>query len=125
MCSVAIILMVLTASLSLGLPPTLAGSAPTPDEQGRGPQSFTDTGLTHTVGTLAGMMREIHQLLHQGPITPKQSQQLSDIMTQIGIMMKEMSGPQAEKYQSLHQRQLEEMKSQLEEIKAQIKSQKR
>lgn len=117
----AIILMVLTI-LSLGLPPT---SAPSREQHGSGPQPFTDPDLPHTVGTMAGMMRDIHQMLHLGPLTPKEAQQVSDIMTRLGIMMQEMSGPQADKYRSQHQRQLEEMKTQLEEIKNQLKSQKR
>lgn len=46
-------------------------------------------------------------------------------MTRLGVMMQEMGGFQAEKYQGRHQRQLVEMNTQLEEIKNQLNSQKR
>lgn len=102
-----------------------SGGSNAPEATARSQQAPSPPGLQHNVGTLAEMMRDIHRMLHSGPLTPKQAEQVSDIMTRLGVMMKEMSGPQAERFQSQHQRQLQEMKMQLEEIKAQIKSQKR
>ena len=114
----AIILMVLTI-LSLGLLPT---SAPSQEEHGSGPPSFTDSGLSHNVGTLAEMMRDIHQMLHLGPLTPDEAQQVSIIMRRIGVMMQEMGNPQAERFQSRHQWELQEMKRHLAEIKDRLGS---
>ena len=114
----AIILMVLTI-LSLGLLPT---SAPSHEEQGSGPPSFTDSGLPHNVGTMAEMMRDLDQMLHLGPLTPNEAQQVSIIMTRLGVMMQVMSDPQAEQFQSRHQWELEEMKRHLAEIKARLES---
>lgn len=98
-------------------------NAPAATVQGR--QAPAPPGLQHNVGTLAEMMRDIHQMLHSGPLTPKQAEQVSEIMTRLGVMMKEMSGPQADRFQSRHQRQLQEMKTQLEEIKARMESQRK
>lgn len=46
-------------------------------------------------------------------------------MTQLGIMMKEMSGPQAERFQTQHQGKLLEMKAQLAKVKARLESQRK
>lgn len=102
-----------------------SGGSDAPEATVQDRQAPATPGLQHNVGTLAEMMRDIHRMLHSGPLTPKQAEQVSDIMTRLGFMMKEMSGPQADRFQSRHQRQLQEMQTQLEEIKAQIKSQKR
>jgi hypothetical protein len=96
-----------------------------PEAAAPGRQAPAAPGSQHNMRPLTEIMRKIHQLLHQGPLTPKQTGQVSDLMTRLGVMMQEMSGPQAEKYQSQHQRQLDEMKNQLEEIKNQLKGQKR
>lgn len=122
--AILLIFLLVSASPGEGLAQTTKGLKAT-EATVQGQQAPVPPGLQHNVGTLAGMMRDIHQLLHQGPLTPKQAQQVSDMMTRLGVMMQEMSGPQAEKYQSSHQRQLEEMKTQLEEIKKQLKNQQR
>lgn len=119
----AVLLIFLMASVSMQ--PALArtssdSNAPAATAPGR--QAQSSPGLQHNVGTLAKMMRDIHQMLHLGPLTPKEAGEVSDIMTRIGVMMKEMSGPQAEKYQSQHERELQEMKKQLAEIKARLES---
>lgn len=123
---VAILLIFLMASAGPGpaLAQTSSGSK-APEATVPGRQAPAAPGLQHNMGTLAEMMRDIHQLLHQGPLTPKQAGQVSDLMTRLGVMMQEMGGPQAEKYQGRHQRQLDEMKTQLEEIKSGLKNQKR
>ncbi len=117
---VAIILMVLTI-LSLGLLPT---SAPSQEEHGSGPPSFTDSGLSHNVGTMAEMMRGIRQMLHLGPLTPNETQQVSVITIRLGVMMQEMKDPQTEQFQSRHRWELQEMKKHLAEIKARLESRK-
>ena len=108
--AIFLIFLIASASPRLGLAQTSGGSK-APEATGRGQQAMAAPGLQHNIGTLAEMMRDFHQLLHLGPLTPKQAGQLSDIMTRLGVMMQEMGGPDAEKYQSLHQRQLEEMKN--------------
>lgn len=119
----AILLVLLMASAGPGpaLAQTAGGAANTP----AGPQAPAAQGLRHNTGAMAEMMHDIHQMLHLGPLTPKQAEQLSEMMTRLGVMMQEMSRPQSEKYQDQHQRQLEEMKTRLEEIKNQLKSQRR
>jgi len=120
---IILIFLMVSASPGEGLAQAAPGSkAP---RTVRGMQAASPPGLQHNMGALAGMMRDIHQLLHQGPLTSQQSQQVSDIMTRLGVMMQEMSGPQAERYQSRHQRQLEEMKAQLVEIKSRLENRKK
>ncbi|MHB9071939.1 MAG: hypothetical protein ACYC6G_00285 [Desulfobaccales bacterium] len=114
----AIILMVLTI-LSLGLLPT---GAPSQEEHDSGPPSFTDSGLPHNVGTMAEMMRDIHQVLHLGPLNSNEAQQVSVITTRLGVMMEEMDDLQAEQFQSCHRWELQEMKKHLAEIKAKLES---
>jgi hypothetical protein len=80
------------------------------------------SGLPHNIGAMAELMRNIQQMLRLGPLTPQEAGQVSDIMTRLGVMMKEMSGPRAETYQSQHQLQLQEMKAQLAEIKSRLES---
>ncbi len=121
---ILLIFLMASAGPQPGLTQT-SGGPDVPQVKAQGLQASAAPSLQHDVGVMAEMMRDIHQLLHQGPLTPKQAGQVSDIMTRLGVMMQEISGPRAEKYQSQHQRQLQEMKKQLEEIKNQLKSQKR
>jgi hypothetical protein len=121
----AVLLILLMASVSIqpALSQTASDSNAPATTLAR--QAQVSPVLQHNVGTLAEMMRDIHLLLHLGPLTQKEAGDLSDIMTRIGVMMKEMSGSQAEKFQSRHERELQKMKKQLAEIKARLESQKR
>lgn len=118
--AIILILMWASASPGTGLAQTSVGSN-APEAAARGRQS-APPGLEHSVGTMAELMRDIHRMLHLGPLTPKEAGQVSDIMTRLGIMMKEMTGPEPERFQSQHQRQLQEMKAQLAEIKSRLQS---
>ncbi|MEW6657276.1 MAG: hypothetical protein AB1424_01320 [Thermodesulfobacteriota bacterium] len=118
-----LIFLLVSASLGSGNAQISKGSS-APEAAGRGQPAPAPPGLQHNVGAMAELMGDIHRMLHLGPLTPQEAGEVSDIMTRLGIMMKEMSGPQAERFQSRHQRQLQEMKKQVEEIKARLKSRK-
>jgi hypothetical protein len=86
-------------------------------------QPLTDPQIQHNMGTISGMMQEIHLIMHQGHLTPKQAGEISEIMTRLAAMMKEMSGPQAEQLAPGHERELQEIRRLLENLKIQIKRQ--
>lgn len=77
-------------------------------------------GTRHSVGTIAGMMKEIHLLLHQAPLTPEQARQVTEMMTTIGIMLQEMRGPLTETKEAQHRQQLRELEEQLRSLKRQL-----
>ena len=86
----------------------------------RGPgQPLISPGMQHNMGTIAGMMKEIHLLLHQH-LTPKQNEQISEMMIRLGAMMKEMSGPQGEQMARRHEQELKEMRRLVGTIEKQL-----
>jgi len=81
-------------------------------------QPLIGPGVQHDMGTIAGMMKEIHLLLHQGHLTPQQNEQISEMMIRLGAVMKEMGGPRSEQMARQHERELKEMRRALETLKS-------
>jgi hypothetical protein len=88
-----------------------------------GGQTEIGPGVQHNMGKVAGMMKEIHQMMHQGQFTSKQATQVTEMMTRMGAMMKEMSGSQGEQLARQHEQELKEMRRRVDIIKKQLKSQ--
>lgn len=89
----------------------------------RAKQAVISPGVKHNIGDIAAMMLTIHKMLLLGPLTRKQAAEVTEMMTQLGIMMKEMSRPHGEQLDRQHERKLEEMRRRVEIIKKQLKSQ--
>ena len=83
-------------------------------------QPLIGPGVQHNMGEIAGMMKEIHLLLHEGHLTPRQNEQISEMMIRLGIMMKEMSGPQSEQAARQHEQELKDMRRRVGTIKKQL-----
>jgi hypothetical protein len=98
--------------------------SPGPQEMGeRRGQPVTRPGVQHNIGEIAALMRTIHQLLHLGPLTPKQATAVTEMMTRLGAMMQEMSRPHSEQLDRQHELELKEMRRRVESIKDRLKSQ--
>ncbi len=119
-----ILCMCLMVGIFAGAALAQLSGGPSPQELGdRGRQTVISPGVQHNIGTIAGMMREIHQMMHQGQFTQEQATEVSEMMTRLGAMMKEMSGPQGEQLAPKHELELEGMRRRVERIKQQLKSQ--
>jgi hypothetical protein len=92
-----------------------------PAELGR--QSIIGPGVQHNIASVEEVMREIQQIMHQGPLTPKQDTEISDMMIRLAAMLKAMSGPQREDLAQRHEQELQAMRRRLEVIRRQLKSQ--
>ncbi len=98
---------------------------PVPQKLGEpGRQSIIGPGVQHNIVSIEKVMREIHQIMHQGQFTPKQDTEISDMMIRLGAMMQEMSGPQGEKLAKNHEQELKEIRRRIEIIKQQLKNSK-
>ncbi len=88
----------------------------------KAPQPIIGPGVQHNMGELAAMMKDLHLLMFEGPLTAKQSAEVSEMMLRVSVMMKEMSGPQRESLASQHKQELKEMRSRLETIREMLKT---
>lgn len=86
-----------------------------------GPQSVIGPGVQHNMIATEKVMREIHQLMFLGPFTPKQATEVTEMMTRLGIIMQEMSGPRADQLAQKHAQELKEIRRQIEILKQQLK----
>jgi hypothetical protein len=86
------------------------------------PQPVIGPGVQHNMGELAAMMKDLHLLMFEGPLTAKQSTEVSDMMLRVSVMMKEMSGPQRESLAPQHEQELKEMRRRLETIREMLKT---
>jgi len=68
------------------------------------------------------MMKDLHILMSEGPLTPKQSMEVAEMMLQLSRMMREMSGPQGESLASRHEQGLKAMRRRVKEIRAMMKT---
>jgi hypothetical protein len=86
------------------------------------PQPPIGPGVKNNMGDLAAMMKDLHLLMFEGPLTAKQSTEVSDMMLRVSVMMKEMSGPQRESLAPQHEQELKEMRRRLETIREMLKT---
>jgi hypothetical protein len=87
------------------------------------PKPVIGPGVKQNIADLDLMMKDLHALMFQGPFTEQQATEVSSMMTQVSLMMKEMSGPEGERLASRNEQKLKEMRHRLERIKEQIKNQ--
>jgi hypothetical protein len=92
-------------------------------EGSQAPKPVIGPGVQHNMADLAEMMKDLHALMFKGPFTEKQASEVSTMMAQVSVMMKEMSGPEGERLASQHEQKLKEMRHRLEIIKQQLKGQ--
>jgi hypothetical protein len=118
-------LICLVASVYAGLALAQPAGSPAPQVQGdRASQTIIGPGVKHNIVSIEKVMREIHQLMFQGQFTPRQDTEVTEMMTRLGVMMQEMSGPQGEKLAEKHEQELKEIRRRIEIIKQQLKNSK-
>jgi hypothetical protein len=114
----------LMASALAGITFAQPAGGPSPQKLGQpGHQSIIGPGVQHNIGSVEKVMLEIHQIMHQGPLTPKQDTEISNMMIRLGAMLQEMSGPQREGLAQRHEQELREIRRRLEVIQQQVNSQ--
>jgi hypothetical protein len=109
------------AGLALAQP---AGSPNPPVKSDHITQPMIGPGLKHNMVSIEKVMREIHQLMFQGLLTPQQATEVSGMMARLGIMMQEMGSPQGEKLAQKHEQQLQEIRRRIEILKQQLQKNK-
>jgi hypothetical protein len=92
-------------------------------EAPQSPKPVIGPGVQHNMADLHVMMKELHGLMFEGPFTEKQATEISGMMNQVSVMMKEMSGPEGERLASQNEQKLKEMRRRLDAIRQQIKQQ--
>jgi hypothetical protein len=102
--------------------PAIGSSSQEVGERGR--QSAIGPGVQDNIIATEKVMRQIHQLMFLGQFTPNQATEVTEMMTRLGVMMQEMSGPQGEKLAEKHEQELKEIRRRIELIKQQLKNNK-
>jgi hypothetical protein len=100
-----------------------AGGQRPQEPQARGRQPGIGPGVQQNIVSVEKVMREIHQLMFQGPFTPPQATEVSEIMIRLGVMLQEMSGPQREQLAPKHEEELNEIRARVDKIRKQLKNQ--
>jgi len=80
-------------------------------------QHMMGPGMRDNLGTMSGMMGDMHQMLHSGQLTPEQQRQMLEMMNQMGGIMQQMGGPQGTQMEAQHRQQLQQLQKQLRDMK--------
>ncbi len=110
-------------SIKLGLVITILASILACSEGSQAPKTVIGPGVQKNMADLAVMMKDLHGLMYEGPFTDKEATEVSAMMNQVSLMMKDMSGPEGERLAYQNEQKLKEMRHRLEIIRQQIKSQ--
>ena len=115
--------LIVFAALSWSIFPGWAQGAETiPQAQGAiGPLAQMGPGMMHNMGTMADMMKEMHQMMDH--LNPDQQKEMLKLMKRMGGIMQQMHGPKAVQMQQVHSEQLQRMQEQLQLMKTKIKKQ--
>lgn len=81
--------------------------------------------MVHSMGMMSEIMKDINQLTREGGLTPEQQQEISDMMNQMGKMMRQMHTPQGRQVEEEQHRQLTKMQKRLKAMKKQVEKQRK
>jgi hypothetical protein len=81
--------------------------------------------MVHTMGMMSDIMKDINQLKSEGWMTPEQQREVSDMVSQMGHMMRQMSTAQPRQVEEEQHRQLKQMQERLKALKRQVQKQKK
>jgi len=87
---------------------------------GTGQQQMMGHGMADHMAMMAKMMDDMHRMMVQGQMTEEHHRQMMDMMTRMGTLMEQMSGPHGQHLEKQHRHELHEMRSRLDGMKAEL-----
>jgi hypothetical protein len=114
-------ILIIAAAAMLAFPGVLAAQSQHGAMMGSGQHMMMGHGMMQNLGTMADMMKEMHQMM--GHLTPDQQKEMLKLMHQMGGIMQQMHGPKAAQMQQVHREQLQRMQEQLQLMKTKMKKQ--
>ena len=81
--------------------------------------------MVHSMGMMSEIMKDMHQMMKEGQLTPEQEQEIKDMMDQMSQMMREMLTPQPWEVGERQHRQLQEIQRRLRALKEEVQKQKK
>lgn len=81
--------------------------------------------MVHSMGMMSEIMKDMDQMRREGRMTPEQQQEISDMMNQMGYMMRQMSTTQPRHVEEDQHRKLKKMQERLKILKRQVQKQKK